>query len=132
MCRGQTPTIATSVQPNERGQVDFRWGDWAADRVMASDPRTMVITLMSTQDPASDYASAATESDPNFLGQATLELSQVWQLLQPGEEEHETEMQLKLGPPHLPQCTGSVLLKIVVKPLRREEYTAGIVMHQFR
>lgn len=130
-CRARVPTVAPSVKPNEKGMVDFKVREWTADRVMASDPRIMKITLMSASDVNSDYASAAAESDPAFLGSASLNLNQVWELLRPGEAEHTCELQLKLGPSHLPQCTGSVIVSITVKPIRPAEYTEGIRQHQY-
>lgn len=80
---------------------------------MASDARRIDVTLISRPDGVTDYGGPVAPSDPCFLGTASFGLSQVWALLEQGNGR--CRLQLKLGPPHVKQCTGSVVLGITVE-----------------
>ena len=121
LCRLSASAVAHSYRPNTRGRVEFKPGPWVVERVMASDPRRVDIVLLSRPDGASDFVGADLQSDPNFLGYASIELAQVWELLAMDKQQYECRLQLKLEP--RTQCTGNVIVRITVES---DVYNAGV------
>ena len=127
VCRSGVPTVANSWRRNATGLAEFQQSDWIADRVMASDPRRLDVVLLHRPDDAPEISSAGIERDPNFLGVASFHLAQVWELLSIDQQHVEARLQLKLGPAGLPQCTGNIILSVVVEA---EAYQAGVRYRQ--
>jgi hypothetical protein len=113
--------MAISRKPNKRGVVNFKLSPWIADRVMASDPRRIDITLMHKPDGVE--LNSASRSDSHFLGVASVWLAQLWALPGPDQTDRRCRLQLKLGPPHHAQCTGSVILDVTVQA---EKFDRGV------
>jgi hypothetical protein len=126
LCRPSFSATADSARRNKLGKVDFKERPWTADQVMASDPRIMLITLMSVPEGADPSVGNISHHDPTFLGEVRVQLAQIWQLLPAGAAEYTCNLQLKLGPCNLPQCTGSVVVRVQVKPLGTEAYFQGV------
>jgi hypothetical protein len=127
LCRAGVPSVANSWRPNTAGAVEFQVFDWIAERVMASDPRCMDIVIMLRPDGSTEHVGADMTSDPNFLGCASFQLAQAWELLRIDQQSYECRLQLKLGPTHHPMCTGSVIVRIIVEA---EPYNAGVRYRQ--